>query len=139
VIIVIDTNVLLPALNQNHPYAVILEAWHRRKFVWAFSTAILLEYQKVITRLSTPARWLTLERLLELSARHDSNVVQILPSYFFGTTAADRDDLKFAACAISTNADYIITQDSPFKALIDRGYHPQPIHPETFISDILEL
>lgn len=136
-IIVLDTNVLLPALNLNHPFAVILEAWHRRKFMWAFSTGILLEYQEVITRRSGIGRWNSIDRLLELSARHDSNVVQVSPSYFFRTISADRDDDKFADCGIAANADYIITQDSHFKALIGSGYRPQPIQPLAFISNIL--
>lgn len=136
-IVVLDTNVLLPALNRNHAFAVILEAWHQRKVKWAFSTDVLLEYQEVITRRSGVARWHTLERLLELSALHGANVVQVSPSYFFRIISADRDDDKFADCAISANADYIITQDSHFKTLIGSGYCPQPILPEEFITRFL--
>jgi putative PIN family toxin of toxin-antitoxin system len=137
VIVVLDTNVLLPALNWNHAFAVILEAWHRRRLTWAISTDILLEYQEVVTRRSGAARWHALERLLELSASHGSNLIQASPSYFFRTISADRDDDKFADCAISANADFIITQDSHFKSLIGSGYRPQPISPEEFISRFL--
>ncbi len=37
-IVVLDTNVVLQALNQRHPFAVILNAWHARRFIWALST-----------------------------------------------------------------------------------------------------
>jgi predicted nucleic acid-binding protein len=41
-IVVFDTNVLLQALNQGHPFAVILNAWHAGLFTWALSADILL-------------------------------------------------------------------------------------------------
>ncbi len=42
-IIVPDTNVVLQALNQHHPYALILHAWYSGRLIWALSTDILLE------------------------------------------------------------------------------------------------
>jgi uncharacterized protein len=68
--LVLDTNVVLQALNQLHPYAVILRAWHARRFTWALSTDMLLEYREVVIRQSGPARWQLLERLLDLAAAH---------------------------------------------------------------------
>ena len=56
------------------------------------------------------------------------------PSFFFRTISADRDDDKFADCAIAANADYIITSDKHFAPLIGSGYKPQSITPEEFIS-----
>lgn len=136
-IVVLATNVLLQALNRNNPFAVILEAWHRRRLTWAISTDILLEYEEVITRRSGAARWQVFGRLLELAAMHGPNVIQISPSFFFRTISADRDDDKFADCAISANADYIITQDAHFKPLIGSGYRPQPISSSEFIARFL--
>jgi len=51
----------------------------------------------------------------------------------FHTITGDPDDDAFADCAIAENADFIITSDHHFKALIGSGYRPQPITPEDFI------
>lgn len=136
-IAVLDTNVVLQALNRQHRFALILNAWYSGRFSWALSTDILFEYREVIARSSGPARWKSFERLLELAALHSKNIVHISPSFFFRTISADRDDDKFADCAITANADFIVTSDSHFRVLIGSGYRPQPIAPETFIERFL--
>ena len=132
-IVVLDTNVVLQALIQRHPFAVILHAWHARHFVWALSTDIMREYQEVVVRQSGPARWQILERLLNLAAIHGRNTQRVSTSFFFRTISADHDDDKFADCAIAAHADYVITSDKHFKVLIGSGYKPQPIKPDEFI------
>ena len=82
-IVVLDTNLVLQALNQRHPFAVILNAWHAALFTWALSADILLEYQEFIIRQSGAPRWRILERLLDLAAAHGGNVRQVSPSFFF--------------------------------------------------------
>ncbi len=135
--VVLDTNVVFQALNRNHRFAIILDAWYTGRFSWAVSTDILFEYREVIVRISGAARWQSLERLLELAAAYSENVVEISPSFFFRTISADRDDDKFADCAITANADFIVTNDSHFRALAGSGYRPQPITPELFIERVL--
>jgi putative PIN family toxin of toxin-antitoxin system len=132
-IIVLDTNVVLQALNQRHPTAVILHAWYSGRFVWALSTDILMEYQEVIARESGSARWQTLGRLLDLAIVHGYNTQRVSPAFFFRTISADRDDDKFADCAIAAHADFIITRDKHFNVLVGSGFKPQPIMPEEFI------
>ncbi|MEO5913852.1 MAG: hypothetical protein ABIS50_06440 [Luteolibacter sp.] len=51
--------------------------------------------------------------------------------------SADRDDDKFADCAITADADFIVTSDSHFRVLNGSGYRPQPITPEAFIDRYL--
>jgi uncharacterized protein len=131
--IVLDTNVVLQALNQKHPSAVILHAWYSGRFVWALSTDILMEYQEVIVRQSGPARWQTLSRLLDLAVIHSHNTQLVSPAFFFRTISADRDDDKFADCAIASHADFIVTRDKHFDVLVGSGFKPQPITPEEFI------
>lgn len=96
-----------------------------------------MEYQEVVIRQSGEARWRALERLLDLSATYDNNVRQVSPSFFFRTISADRDDDKFADCAITIGADFIVTDDAHFRSLIGSGYKPQPIAPAEFISRFL--
>ena len=117
-IIVLDTYVVLQALNQRHPID------------------ILMEYQEVIVRQSGPARWQTLGRLLDLAVAHGHNTQRVSPTFFFRTISADRDDDKFADCAIAANADFIITRDKHFNVLAGSGYRPQPISPRSLSVSI---
>ena len=136
-IVVLDTNVVLQALNRQNPISGILAAWHNHDFIWAISTEILLEYQEVILRQSGEARWRQFARLLDLSAKFEGNILQVSPSFFFRTISADRDDDKFADCAITSNAHWIVTNDGHFQPLIGSGYRPQPISPEKFMDAVL--
>lgn len=128
-IIVLDTNVVLQALNQRHHTSAILHAWYSGRFVWALSTDILMEYQEVVIRESGSARWQTLGRLIDLAIVHHHHTQQVSPSFFFRTIAADQDDDKFADCAIAVHADFIITRDKHFNVLVGSGFKPLPITP----------
>jgi predicted nucleic acid-binding protein len=96
-----------------------------------------LGYEEVILRQSGASRWQQFARLLDLSARFEGNILRVSPSFFFRTISADRDDDKFADCAITGNADWIVTSDNHFRPLIGSGYRPQPISPEAFIKNVL--
>lgn len=60
------------------------------------------------------------------------------PAFRFQTIPGDPDDNAFADCAIAANADFILTDDGDFGPLRDRGYRPQPIKPEIFVSSYLK-
>ena len=66
-IVCLDTNTVVQALAQHHPFHPILDAWVAGHLTWAVSTPILLEYEEVLTRLSGPARWRKLARLMDLA------------------------------------------------------------------------
>ena len=135
--VVIDTNVMNGMFVTKHPHAIIRQAWYAGRFQWALSTDILQEYEEVLSRLRGAAKAEEiLSIVMELGSRFDT-VLQISPSFFFRTISADRDDDKFADCAIAANADYIITSDKHFAPLIGSGYKPQPITPDDFIAQHL--
>ena len=50
-IVCLDTNSVVQALAQRHPFHSILDAWVAGKVTWAVSTEVLLEYEEVLTRL----------------------------------------------------------------------------------------
>ena len=54
--VVLDTNVVVQALNPQNPLAPILDAWYGGEFVWAVSTDILMEYREVVIRQSGAMR-----------------------------------------------------------------------------------
>ena len=128
--VVLDTNVLLQARAAGHAFHPILRAWFDGKIVLALSTEILLEYEEVITERTGLARWQMLARLLSVSP----HVHHVAPTYRFHLVTHDPDDDKFTDCAIVAQADYVITSDHHFCALIGSGYQPQPITPEEFIQ-----
>lgn len=46
-----------------------------------------------------------------------SNIILITSWFRFDLTKKDRDDNKFVDCAIASNADYIISEDTDFDVL----------------------
>ena len=138
-IVVLDTNVVLQALNPRNDHAPIMDAWFAGRFVWAVSTGILMEYREVIVRQSGFSRWKNFDRVLHLAASVRGNLLQVSPSFHFRTIAADQDDDKFADCAITAQAEWIVTEDGHFNTLIGSGFKTQPIKPNEFIAQVLKL
>ena len=133
-ILCIDTNTVVQALAQDHPFYPILDAWVAGHLTWAVSTPILLEYEEVLTRLSGPARWRKLARLMDLAELTGGNLLRVTPSFQFRVITADPDDNIFTDCAITARADYLLTEDAHFAPLADAGYKPRPLSPEQFID-----
>lgn len=133
-IVCLDTNTVVQALAEGHPFHPILDAWVAGRLTWAVSTKVLLEYEEVLTRLSGPARWRKLASLMDLADLTSGNVLRVTPSFQFQIVTADPDDNIFTDCAVTAGADYLITEDQHFTALKNAGYKPQPITPHEFIA-----
>ena len=132
-IVVLDTNALVQVFGQASPFGSLREALRHGKVEWAVSTPILLEYEEVIRRSSGQKRWEDMWSFLTLIDLLHGTIRRIGPRYRFHTITGDADDDAFADCAIVVGADWIITSDHHFDALIGSGYEPQPIAPEEFI------
>ena len=131
--VVIDTNVVLGMFNPRHHTRPIFWAWFEGHLQWATSTEILLEYEEIVAERSGTGRARKMFALMEVVSEQHRNVLHVSPSFRFRLISADRDDDKFADCAIAAEADWIITSDHHFDGLRDSGYKPQPITPEEFI------
>jgi uncharacterized protein len=134
-ILCIDTNTVVQALAQHHPFHPILDVWVAGRLTWAVSTPILLEYEEVLTRLSGPARWRKLARLMDLAELTSENLLRVTPSFQFRVVTADPDDNIFTDCAITAQADYLLTEDAHFAPLVDSGYKARPMSPPQFIAE----
>ncbi|MEQ2006760.1 MAG: putative toxin-antitoxin system toxin component, PIN family [Limisphaerales bacterium] len=125
----IDTNALVQLFGLRQPHRAIVEDLLQGRLRLAVSTAILLEYEETITRLSGPARWQQIESFLGTLQRLHSNIIFVEPSFRFAAIPADPDDNKFADCAIAAQADYIVTEDRHFDALAGAGFRVKPVTP----------
>ncbi|NER08389.1 MAG: putative toxin-antitoxin system toxin component, PIN family [Okeania sp. SIO3C4] len=107
--VIIDTNILVSAaLKDKKPEQVVL--WVASECEWIVSAEILAEYQDVLQRKRLKINQQKRERLL--------NLVQILTIRVEVDIAVDfprdRKDAKFLACALSAQANYLITGDADY-------------------------
>lgn len=136
-IIVLDTNALVQVFGARSPFLPLQQAILDGRVALAFSTAMLLEYEEVLTRYGGLARWPRVWQALEMTGQLHDNLRRVEPAYHWRLIAADPDDDKFADCAIAAEANYVLTEDAHFAALKNSGHKPQPITPEVFIRDVL--
>ncbi len=109
--VVIDTNVLISAaLRDRTPEEVILFVAGRAEFRWVVSTDILLEYRSVLRRPRFAIPETVLERWDTMLDTFTTAVDITIPAVF----PRDPGDAKFIACALSSQADFLITGDRDF-------------------------
>lgn len=132
--VVLDTNALIQVFGHASPLAAIREALLEGSLDLAVSTPVLLEYEEVIVRYAGAQRWQDVWTFLTLISQLHGSIHHIGPAYRFHTITGDPDDDAFADCAIVSNAQFLITSDRHFEALVGSGYKPQPITPADFIS-----
>ncbi len=133
----LDTNVFLQIFGRRQPYYPILRALLDGQLTLAVSNEILFEYEEVTTKLFGVERWRDVAVLLALLDRLHGNIQQIEPQFRFAVIAQDPDDNKFCDCAITAEADFVVTGDAHFDPLQSAGYKPMPITPDEFIRSHL--
>lgn len=92
----------------------LIEALQQRQHELLVSSSILLEYEEIIGLRSSPD---VASNFLN-AMQNFSNVREIEPHYRFQLLPIDQDDEKFVDCAVTGQADYLVTEDLHFKALI---------------------
>lgn len=107
--VIVDTNIIVSAvLRDRDPELVIQFIVDHPEFEWIASQAILSEYKEVLNRpkfrLTQAAKddWFN---LLDIAL----STVEVNISVDF---PADPDDAMLLACAISSNADFLLTGDT---------------------------
>ena len=111
--VVVDTNCLLRMIPIHGRYRQIWEAFLSEKYAICVSNEIIFEYMEILSQ--------------KVSAKFAANIVGailksncvklISPSFHYNLITQDPDDNKFVDCAIIANADFIVSDDSHFKAL----------------------
>ena len=104
-IVCINTNTLVQATADSHPYHTILIAWVAGQFTWAVSTSILEEYQEIHERMNRSRRWRKFLLLMDITELTDGNILKVNPHYQVHIVSNDLDDNKFTDCGKSANQD----------------------------------
>ncbi|MBK8094540.1 MAG: PIN domain-containing protein [Verrucomicrobiaceae bacterium] len=137
-LVVIDTNVMISALARQTPIAPLFRALANGEIQLALTAAIVVGGGGIGGGGGGRAFSARLLHWLSLVATAWKTIVLVHPSYQFRLISSDPDDNKFADCAITANADFLITNDTDYAPLVDSGYKPQLIKPEVFIARYLK-
>ncbi len=105
--IVLDTNSLIMSIAPRSPYRNVWQAFLRGDYNLCVSNEIIEEYAEVLARNISPR----VSEAIVYAILTRSNVIRKDPHFSFGLIAADKDDNKFADCAIAANAKCIVTED----------------------------
>ncbi|WP_128545484.1 putative toxin-antitoxin system toxin component, PIN family [Larkinella soli] len=108
--IVLDTNVLLASLPKFSRYRPIIDALATGRAEWVVSTAILLEYQEVLTN---KTNILVATNFLEFLTKLPG-LVRVGTPYSWQIITKDWDDNKFVDAGLIAGADFIVTNDAHF-------------------------
>lgn len=111
--IVLDTNILIAAIGSTSPYRWLFDAFLDSAFSLCVSTPILLEYEEVLARKTSPLVARNVLSLLLIAP----NVERIEPRFHWHLISADPDDDKFVDTALMANVDAVVTHDAHFDVL----------------------
>lgn len=137
-LVVVDTNVMISAFARQSPIAPLFRAIAKGGLRLALTSAIVLEYEEISAERGGAAFAAKVMHWLSLVSASWGTIEQNHPSYQFRVISTDPDDNKFVDCAITANADWLITRDTDYAPLAGAGYRPQPITPEEFIARFLK-
>ncbi len=128
--VVLDTSTLIACFAKRSPYRPIFDALLSGKYLLSVSTDILMEYAEKIEQKTTPS---ISQNVLELLSNLGN--VQTQNVYFFwNLIPQDPDDNKFTDCYVAAGADYLVSNDRHFNALLPDHFPPvQVISIEDFL------
>ena len=115
--VVLDTNSLLAALSRRGSAYPAWKGFQEGRYTMCVTTEILLEYEEVIARKTTPQIAANVLRAI-IESPHTQ---RITPHYHWNLVKADPDDCcgprpcganKFVDCALAANATYIVSDDA---------------------------
>ncbi len=110
--VVIDTNAFVSAVSSKSVYHWLITDLLNEKFEVFITEDILLEYEEILQRkysVSTANNFIAALKLLPNV--HHAHI------YYRWKLLMDEDVNKFADCAISVNADHLITNDRHYNIL----------------------
>ena len=131
--VILDTNSLLQILGAHSKYHHLLHCFLKNHFTLCISTAIMFEYEEILREKASPV---AADFFLKLIV-YSPNVVQKEPFIQFGLISIDPDDNKFVDCAIVSQADFLVTDDTHFKELQKNNFPPVQVISLDKFSEIM--
>lgn len=111
--IVIDTNIFIAIIGRKSPFRWIFDCLINGKIRFCVSNEILFEYREILARKTNEKIAENVIEFLSISPFVDKTEI-----YFnFQLIAEDEDDNKFVDCAISANAECLVSNDKHFRVL----------------------
>lgn len=117
--VVVDTNVFISSFQNPHGNPKrIVDMWKDGHFILCITEDIVFEYVEVLIRLGIPIR-----KIKELTGlfKERANVEFIMGTEKMEIIKDDPQDNKFIECAVTANAQYIISGDKHLRALKSFG------------------
>jgi len=111
--VVLDTNCLLVSVQEYSDYFWLWQAFSDKKYVLCYTDEILNEYQEILSRYYSAG----FAELVINAILNAPNTEPITRYYKWQLIIADPDDNKFVDCAVSANANCIVTNDKHFNVL----------------------
>jgi putative PIN family toxin of toxin-antitoxin system len=113
--VVLDTNCLLVSIQAYSNFFWLWQAFRDKKYILCYTTEILNEYHEVLSRYYSSSVADSIVEDILISKNSESVTVY----YNWHLISNDPDDNKFVDCAISANANYIVSNDRHFNVLKD--------------------
>ena len=111
--IVLDTNCLLAILPSQSPYHQVWRDFMNGQLGICVSSEILFEYEEILSVKTTPH----FADLIIKALLNRRNLIRVVPVWHFDLIVSDPDDNKFVDCAVSGQADFIVTNDKHYHIL----------------------
>lgn len=111
--VVIDTNCLIASIPKQNEEYWLYRAFRDAAFTWLISNEILAEYEEKLALFYSPK---TADLVLKILLTAPNTSLSE-PFFKWSLITQDPDDNKFADLAISSNADYLVTEDRHFRVL----------------------
>ena len=104
--VVLDTNCLIQALPTKSRYHKIWSDFMAGNYCLCVSNEILTEYEEILSLHASPE---VAHNVVEAIARHPKTLYRESYFRFHLLSDIDKDDDKFVDCAVTANADYIVS------------------------------
>ncbi|MFP4088499.1 MAG: putative toxin-antitoxin system toxin component, PIN family [Desulfobacteraceae bacterium] len=109
--VVVDTNVLISAAFRDRlPEDVIMFLVSHPEFQWIATQDIVREYLDVLKR----KKFSLTESIIRKWEQMVEEVIHIVPDSIVIEFPRDQKDARFISCALSADADFVITGDKDF-------------------------
>lgn len=116
--VVLDTNVFITILSKRGENRWIFDAILSGELILCLSNEILFEYWEVLESKTSPS---TAQNVIEFLVVHP-HVSRHTPYINWNLISSDPDDNKFADCYLTSNAQFLISNDKDFSSLKTIGF-----------------